>query len=185
MPHKKSASTKEFHRNQRTQRKLQAILFQAIPKLFARLDALFEPLQIDVVSFWVQKGQWTSWGEGEWKFDKDKRTHNYTAYPYITGFVQFKNNKYVQFQFHTSAQSHEFTEANVFGLAPYGYNTNPFLKKQTAPIKKVVAEWYRDTLNMYKMEKRMNRLKEDIVAAAWHPRRVAAWLEAGCTLEDM
>jgi hypothetical protein len=31
----------------------------------------------------------------------------------------------------------------------------------------------------------MNRLKKDIIAAAWHPRRVERWLEAGVQLEDL
>jgi hypothetical protein len=28
-------------------------------------------------------------------------------------------------------------------------------------------------------------LKEELIQAAWHPRRVAAWLESGVYLEDL
>ena len=36
-----------------------------------------------------------------------------------------------------------------------------------------------------KRRRQMNRLREEMMAAAWHPRRVAGWLEAGLEIEDL
>ncbi len=37
----------------------------------------------------------------------------------------------------------------------------------------------------YNAQKWMPRLKEELMAATWHPRRVAAWLDAGVDVTDM
>lgn len=34
-------------------------------------------------------------------------------------------------------------------------------------------------------KERMSLIKEELVAQAWHPRRVEKWVEAGCILEDL
>jgi hypothetical protein len=185
MPHTKTSSNKEFHRDVRKQRKWQGILFQAIPKLFARWDALFEPLQIEVVSFYIHNKQWTSWGNGQYRLDDCITGQDLQVFPYINGFVRFKTNKYTTFQFRTMSQPHEFTESSVFQLSAWGTVWDKSTKAHGEQMKRMIAEWYRDTLNMFKMSKRINRLKKDIIAAAWHPRRVEKWLEAGVQLEDL
>lgn len=186
MPHKKTSGAKQFYTELRTMRKRQGILFQAIPKLIAVLDALFDILQIDVVSFWVNTGQWISWGKGRHRFDATPRSEESMVFPCIRGFVRFKNNKYATFQFQTSFLPHEFMESSVFEIAAWTiYSHNASVKTQVDQIKRIIVPWYRDTLNMFKMQNRMKRLKKDIIAAAWHPRRVSAWLEAGAALENL
>lgn len=184
MPHKKSASSKKHHRELRTWRKWQGILFEAIPKLFARLDGLFDTFQIDVISLWNDTSQWISKGNGRYHLNNQIKDYNNSWFPYLNGLVKFKNNKNVYFQFQTNKQPYEFTEDCVF-LLPLGSNFFEGSKNQCKQINHIIVEWYRDALNMYKMKKRMNLLKRDIVAAAWHPRRVSAWLESGATLENM
>jgi hypothetical protein len=185
MPHTKTVSNKEFQRDVRKQRKWRGILFQAIPKLFARMEPLFETLQIEVVSFWVKNSQCTGWGQGRYKFDKCITGVDDNVFPYISGFVRFKNSKYLTFQFRTMDQPHEFTEGSVFQMSGWSSYTDTSAKTQGQQIKRVIVDWYRDTLNMFKMSKRMNRFKKDLIAAAWHPRRVERWLEAGVQLEDL
>jgi hypothetical protein len=187
MPHTKTSGAKEFHRDIRKARKWQRILFQAIPKLFARTEPFFESLQIESMSFWIKDSQCTVWGKGQYKFDKIVTGVDDDVCPYISGFVRFKHlHNYTSFQFRTSSQPYDFTEKNVFQLSDWQIiHVSAETQQKNALIKRIIAEWYRDTLNMFKMSKRMNRFKKDIIAAAWHPRRVERWLEAGVQLEDL
>lgn len=45
--------------------------------------------------------------------------------------------------------------------------------------------WRRYGGTRRRCEERCAALKEELMAAAWAPRRVAAWLEAGVELEDL
>ena len=44
---------------------------------------------------------------------------------------------------------------------------------------------FRNQLTKRIRKRRIERIKEELVAQAWHPRRVERWLEAGCELEDL
>jgi hypothetical protein len=53
----------------------------------------------------------------------------------------------------------------------------------------IVQDWaydcYREFNGQSKMKRFWEKAKEELVAAAWHPDRVAKWLEAGISVEDM
>ena len=51
-----------------------------------------------------------------------------------------------------------------------------------AIIDSIFAEWINAQLSQFRSEKRMKILKEDLIAAAWAPRRVEAWLDSGVDL---
>jgi len=52
-----------------------------------------------------------------------------------------------------------------------------------------VYQWCKEVgLDMYskkRIQKRTMSLKKEIIAAVWHPTRVAKWVEAGIALEDL
>jgi hypothetical protein len=45
--------------------------------------------------------------------------------------------------------------------------------------------WRKNVKSRKRSQERCAAIKEELMAAAWHPRRVAAWLEAGIETEDM
>lgn len=45
--------------------------------------------------------------------------------------------------------------------------------------------WMRNSIHIILSQKRVKKIKEELVAKAWHPERVAKWLEAGVALEDL
>ena len=51
--------------------------------------------------------------------------------------------------------------------------------------KKIVWNWLQDCIYRKLCAERTALFKKELVAAAWHPRRVSAWLEAGAALEDL
>lgn len=57
--------------------------------------------------------------------------------------------------------------------------------KTTEGIQKIVYDWILEMVPRYISSTRWKYIKKELVAAAWHPRRVSAWLEAGVQLEDM
>lgn len=56
-------------------------------------------------------------------------------------------------------------------------------------LAEILFQWLLDVkinlLAKYNSQRIMSKIKKDIIAAAWHPKRVAKMLEAGCALEDM
>ena len=56
-------------------------------------------------------------------------------------------------------------------------------------LAEILFQWLLDVkinlLAKYNSQRIMPKIKKDIIAAAWHPRRVSAWLEAGAPLEDL
>ena len=58
------------------------------------------------------------------------------------------------------------------------------------PILKPFFTNYKETIlskhdNEYKAQQFMNACKRELMEKAWHPRRVASWLDAGLKLEDI
>jgi len=46
-------------------------------------------------------------------------------------------------------------------------------------IRTIVYDWVQHTFRIALSKKRSERIREELVAAVWHPRRVAKWLEEG------
>ena len=184
MPHKKSSYSKQFYNELRAYRKTQRILFNAIPRLFLRFNENFVGLQIKTLSFWIQDKQWTMYGPNDTVFINDKGNTD-TGIPCINGYVLFDKGKYAMFKFSTSYNPYEFHMYHIKQYSIYSSYFDNSTKKQGEQIRQLIVEWYRDTLYMAKMERRLKRFKRDLIAAVWHPMRVAKWLEAGAALEDM
>lgn len=49
----------------------------------------------------------------------------------------------------------------------------------------IIWDWLQDCIYMKLCRDRIALLKRDLIAAAWHPTRVAKWVDAGISLEDM
>jgi len=68
------------------------------------------------------------------------------------------------------------------------YETNSYMpvnKKLAADVRKVVWNWLQDCIYIKLSQDRTRILKKDLIAAVWHPTRVAKWVEAGVALEDL
>jgi len=48
-----------------------------------------------------------------------------------------------------------------------------------------IEEWATYVRNRFYLAERVKQIKEELVATAWHPDRVAKWVEAGVELEAM
>jgi len=56
-------------------------------------------------------------------------------------------------------------------------------------LAEILFQWLLDVkinlLAKYNSQRILPKIKRDIIAAAWHPKRVAKWLDAGVALEDL
>jgi hypothetical protein len=63
----------------------------------------------------------------------------------------------------------------------YGFE-NKLSKKIYDPV---ICAWMEEVIYKQFAMRRMKAIKPDLIAAAWHPRRVERWLEQGVELENL
>lgn len=70
---------------------------------------------------------------------------------------------------------------SILNVNPMGPQSPDLLDR----CRKIVWNWLQECIYIKLCQDRTKLLKKDIAATVWHPRRVAKWIEAGISLEDM
>lgn len=129
-------------------------------------------------------------GEEPFTFDLSRVVETFKKYPYFRFEDIHKDdmtvqNHYISFidiEIGRYILAYLFETLNLCLKSVYfpEFNTNtPILERL---IEGSEVEKYR---SFFRTIYRVGELKEELMAAAWHPSRVAAWLEAGLEIEDL
>lgn len=182
MPHGKQAQYRRRIKKNlcKKERHLVELLFEHVPKLFHQIRA---EQNVRVANIYI-KGQRYFMGESGNIFKAViDITHTFDLSNIMELLVLAKSGEWYRIEviegalvFPTSFSIHK----GVF-IPHVGGESN----KLRDTLSSIFEAWMRNSIHMILSQKRTKKIKEELIAKAWHPERVAKWLEAGVALEDL
>jgi len=164
------------------ERHLVELLFEHVPKLFRWIRTTLGQ-NVRVANIYI-KGQRYFMGESGNIFKAlIDITHTFDLRNIMELLVLAKSGEWYRIEVIEGALAFPTTFSIHKGVfIPHVWDESNKLRDTLSNIFDV---WMRNSIHMILSEKRAKKIKEELIAKAWHPERVAKWLEAGVALEDL
>ncbi len=157
------------------------ILFDALPDLCERLKAE-KKYTIFRANIFTRDKLYHMNEHGKHYISEDNMAEYTQQDAALEVFLSFSDHNYHSFWIPIKS----FDKIHLGYIPPYtssamGYRYH-FFNTTYDPI---ICQWMEEVIYRQLAVRRMKAIKPDLIAAAWHPRRVERWIEQGVELEDL